>query len=394
MKLLHVHDFFAPGNSRYGHDICRKLVLRGHEVHVLAAVGERGPADGAVVDGVRFHTYRQYDGAGAFKRYRYVIGRNKTIFSELQRIHCFDVVLFNQPLCYHGVRQSPIVAEVRRRYAFISPWADEWKAAHDPEGGGLFRGIARRVNLSTRNRMEGRALRECSGVSVISDFVKNRLLQLHPETPPEKLHSIPCAVDTDMFCPTPGWRERHAIPPGDTLLLTIRRLVPRMGVDNLIRAFPEVLASIPSARLVIGGEGPLRGELEALARSLPCADRVLFTGYVADAEMPAIYSAADLFLLPTKELEGFGMVIIEAMACGTPVLGTPVGAIPEVLGPFDRSMLCSGVGHREIAEGLLRLFRSGISNDDMRQRCRQYAVDRYGWDVILPRFESFLCGKA
>ena len=155
-----------------------------------------------------------------------------------------------------------------------------------------------------------------------------------------------------------------------------------MGVNNLLRA----LQDLPEVHLVIGGDGPLRRELEREAKSL--GDRVRFQGYVPEAELPLLYRAADLLVLPTRELEGFGLVAVEAMACGTPAVGTPVGAIPEVLGELDSRLVLPGVEPGEIARGI-----SGVLGDkdflaSVGSRCRRYVADRFDWRKIIDDIEK------
>lgn len=375
MKLLHVHDFFAPGNSRHGFDMDRLLAARGHEAHVLAGVGGRGPSDGGVVEGVTFHTYPFREDLPVWSRFRRARRLNAERFETLQEKYGFDLVVLNQPLCASGVLRSMASIPPARVYSFISSWADEWRAAH-PEAGPL----SRWVQAGLRGRMEDRAVRECDAVLVESGFVRDRLRELHPSVPDAKVTLIPGAVDLERFRPE-GTREenrgRFGIGPGPAVL-TVRRLVARMGIDLLLRAAAEV----PDVQVLIGGEGPLRSELEALARSLGV--RARFLGYVPDGDLPALYRSVDLFVLPTRALEGFGLVAIEAMACGTPALGTPVGAIPEVLGPPGLLFKKTDVG--AMAEGLRGFFAA--KDEDLGRRCREYVASRYDWRRVIEDFEA------
>ena len=149
MRILHVHDFFAPGNSRFGFDMDRLLVARGHEVHLQAAVAELGPADGVVVEGVRFHTYPHKPELGASKRLAYSNQMNRSKFGEAHEKHRFDLVVLNQPLCAAGIAEHPASAALPKVYWFISPWAAEWKASN-PES----HFVSRLFNMSLRNRMD------------------------------------------------------------------------------------------------------------------------------------------------------------------------------------------------------------------------------------------------
>jgi glycosyltransferase involved in cell wall biosynthesis len=374
MRLLHVHDFFAPGNSRYGFDMNRLLVRRGHEVHVLAATGGRGPADGAVVEGVRFHTYPHRPELSAARRLDYARTRNEDRFGELHARHPFDLLVFNQPVCASGVTRHPAAEPLPKVYWFISPWAAEWKASN-PEA----HFAARLFHTSLRNRMEDRMLRACDAVLVESEFIRAQLREHHRKVPPGRVSLVPGAVDLERFRPDGSREEARArlgIGPGP-VVLTVRRLVERMGIDLLIRAVAEV----PELRLLVGGEGPLRGDLEALARSLGVQAR--FLGHVEDAVLPDYYRAADLLVLPTRELEGFGLVAIEAMACGTPAMGTPVGALPEVLGPLG--LLFEEASPRAIAAGLRRHF--ACRDPGLERRCLEHVRTRYDWARVIDGVE-------
>ena len=375
MKLLHVHDFFAPGNSRFGFDMDRLLVARGHEAHVLAAVGERGPADGAVVEGVTFHTYPHRPGLSNLQKRGYALRMNENGFERLHRLHSFDLLVLNQPMCAQGISGSPLARTVPKVYWFISPWAAEWKAQNP---GAHF--VARTFNTALRNRMEEMALRESDAVLVESEFIRRQLKEHHRKVPEAKVTLIPGAVDLTRFRPDgPSGRARFGIGPGQ-VVLTVRRLVERMGIDLLIRA----LGDVPDVQLVVGGEGPLRAELEALAASLKVPAR--FLGYIPDEDLPALYRAADLFVLPTRELEGFGLVAIEAMGCGTPAMGTPVGAIPEVLGPLG--LVFQEVTPRAIAAAIRKFFAE--RDETLPRRCRDHVLAHYDWSRVIERLEGVL----
>ena len=377
MKLLHVHDFFAPGNSRFGFDMDRLLAARGHSVHVLAAVGERGPADGATVEAVAFHTYPFRPELSLWNRYRFSLKVNEERFEELHAQHRFDALILNQPLCASGVLRSGLAPDLPKIYWFISPWAAEWREEH-PEAGFL----KRLVNAGPRNRMEGNALDACDRILVESEFIRRRLHEHHPGVAADKVTLIAGAVDLARFRPE-GTREaaraRFGIGDGP-VVLTVRRLVERMGIDLLLRAAAE----LPVLEVVVGGDGPRRGGLESLAKSLGV--RARFLGFVPDENLPALYRAADLFVLPTRALEGFGLVAVEAMACGTPALGTPVGAIPEVLGPLG--LVVGDVSAPAIAAGLKKFFAA--PDPDLGRRCREHVAALYDWARRVEQLEEVL----
>jgi glycosyltransferase involved in cell wall biosynthesis len=121
------------------------------------------------------------------------------------------------------------------------------------------------------------------------------------------------------------------------------------------------------------------------------AGHVRFVGHIPEADLPAYYQAADCFVLPTRALEGFGLVTVEALACGTPVLGTPVGATPEILVPLARELLTDDATPEALARGLRRVT-SVCRDAAFRARCRAYAEARYDWETAVDRLEDLLVG--
>jgi glycosyltransferase involved in cell wall biosynthesis len=163
-----------------------------------------------------------------------------------------------------------------------------------------------------------------------------------------------------------------------------------MGLDNLIAALPQVLSKVKNVKLYIAGDGQ---EREALARQiaeLGLREQARLLGHVPGEELPRLYAAADLFVLPTRSLEGFGLATLEALACGTAVVATPVGATPEWLAKLDRRMITEKATRGAIAEGILRMLEvSRTEGERLRRRCRSYA-EQFCWSRIAQQFEREL----
>ena len=206
---------------------------------------------------------------------------------------------------------------------------------------------------------------------------------------PERIVKIPGAVELERFRPAAdraAVRRALGLPEHRPLLLTVRNLERRMGLDLLLRAMARVKARVPEALLLLGGAGSLRGELEALGAALGLDGHVRFLGFIPDRTLPAFYQAADVFVLPTRELEGFGLVTVEALACGTPVLGTRVGATPEILAPLSPSLIFRGLAPETLADdltGLLERLTDPADAARLRAECRRHAEAHYGWDRAI-----------
>lgn len=178
----------------------------------------------------------------------------------------------------------------------------------------------------------------------------------------------------------------------ETVFFCLRRLVPRMGIDRLIRAAAWLKTARPGKagfKVMIGGEGPLRESLEKLAEALGLKGIVCFLGRIPDEELPLHYQAADRFVLPTRELECFGLIILESFACGIPVIATPVGSIPEILGPFSKWSLADDADPESIGKAMLRSLET---TPPSAEELARYA-SKFGHQEILARLASVVIGR-
>lgn len=160
-----------------------------------------------------------------------------------------------------------------------------------------------------------------------------------------------------------------------------------MGLEELLQATRTVAGGRP-LRLAVAGTGVLDAPLRRLADELGLSACVSFLGRVADDQLPDWYCAADLVVMPTVAYEGFGLVTAEALACGTPVVGTTVGATPELLGPLEPRLLSPAADPEVLAatiEGALDLV-----DPELRKRCREHAVAHLSWDAAIAAWERAL----
>jgi glycosyltransferase involved in cell wall biosynthesis len=164
-----------------------------------------------------------------------------------------------------------------------------------------------------------------------------------------------------------------------------------MGIENLIRAMQEIVKSVPNIVLIIGGAGPLKDDLTMVCRRLNLDQHIHFAGFIPEAALPEYYQAADIFVLPTIELEGFGLVTLEALASGTPVLGTPVGGTQEILSRFDSRFLFQDTRHESISRLIIETCQEYRNQPDKWQldsrQCRLFAEKYYSWETNVASTE-------
>jgi glycosyltransferase involved in cell wall biosynthesis len=162
-----------------------------------------------------------------------------------------------------------------------------------------------------------------------------------------------------------------------------------MGLENLIEAFSQSHILRDEGLLLIGGKGFLGKSLKQKVQDSALQNSVRFLGYIQEEDLPQMYQAANFFVLPTRKLEGFGLVILESMASGTPVLGTPIGGIPEVIGPFDRKLLFNGIDWQHLKSKMEEVVHD--APQELRwdpQACRDYVEENFSWRRMANTFEQ------
>lgn len=260
---------------------------------------------------------------------------------------------------------------------FHGPWAAEIAAERSGIGGLIRSAVAKRIERKVYSR--------ATRVITLSHAFANLLCDDYG-VDSRKVRVVPGGLLLDQYLSAPnraaarrklGWSQEAPI------LLSVRRLVKRVGLDCLIDAMPAVRAASPRVMLLIGGAGPLRDELEVRIRDRGLADCVKLLGFIPDHQLALAYAAADLVVVPTSALEGFGLVTVEALASGTPVLGTPVGGTPEILRYLDPGLVTSSTEPAALADKLSAALTGRVRLPDVTE-CRNHAT-RFGWHRVAPR---------
>ncbi len=197
---------------------------------------------------------------------------------------------------------------------------------------------------------------------------------------------IPNGVDTSRFRAMDKVEARKIMGFGDEpFFLYVGRLVSKKGLFTLILAFREVLREIPEARLRIAGKGKLKAVLKSMSKALGIDENLEFLGYVPDKKLNALFSSADIFVLPSSFGESFGIVILEAMASGTAVIGTEVGGIQEILGNGKYGMLVPPSEPSELAKAMVDLMKDAGKREDFERRALRRVRKEYDWRSVVKR---------
>ncbi len=204
-----------------------------------------------------------------------------------------------------------------------------------------------------------------------------------PET---KIRIVPGGVDLARFTALGSQAEARARlgwPADRPTVATVRRLVRAKGLENLVASAEAIVRAVPSVFIAIVGTGPLLSRLESAITERGLERSVRLVGHVSEELLPSVYRAADLFVVPTIALEGFGLVVVESLACGTPALVTPVGGLPEVVRDLDASLVLPGSDAADLARGIADAL-TGRQPLPRRERCIAYA-ERFAWERIAAR---------
>lgn len=395
--LVAAHDFYpdpgSGGTGRYVYETARRLADRGHAISVITR--RRGDVPRrSTVDGIDVYRYdlqvAERSGLAVLADLPVAIRRIREVTDAINP----ELVSFQGPLTA-TLTDAVVDAGIPRSCTFHSPWPTEYLIRTRGD-----RSAPRRwVNATLRERIEALLLDRAGAILTLSSFMQERLV--HRYNPDSETAVVPGGVDSERFEPDAG-----EYPPMDQTgpaFLTVRRLSPRMGHGLLLAAFARVRDRHPNAELYIVGDGPLRDQLETRAENLGVSQQTTFLGYVPDEDLPKVYASADIFVLPTTELEGFGLATLESLAAQTPVIGTPVGGTPELLAEcqdrpgIPERMLATAATPEAVAERMAAW--AALSPPNLAQAgriCRQYVRDTYTWEStvdVLERRYRILAGQ-
>ncbi len=378
------------GLPRYVRELATALVRKGCDTTVLAKrVNADSPAIEIALDGVRIvrhaapskHSplfapaYPLYTARGVLGPMRAMRGPRTVVHAHFA-VTALPLVLAAQPFLY--TFHAPVWKELldERQSTYVLP---------APAQRGVVAGLrcAERLVISRSRK-----------TFVLSEFMRDELSELSNSVA-SGAELLAGGIDIRKFAPDAD------VPRSSSeaaLLFTARRLTPRTGVDRLIASMPEIFRAHPKVTLAIAGTGEQDSELQRLAAQLGVAEQIRFLGRVSEDELVRWYRRATLVVMPTVSLEGFGLTTAEALACGAPVVGTPVGATPELLNPLDRSLLARDNTPEGLADAVCRLLANPARLAGISARARARVVPAMGWDAVAGRYietyEAALAGRA
>lgn len=221
---------------------------------------------------------------------------------------------------------------------------------------------------------------EAAKVIAVSEWMRSEVVSQF-KVPPSKVVEIPNAVDMVKFERTvdiEATRTKWKVQPGEKLITAVGRLTSQKGFDYLIRALAVVQKSIPSSKLLVMGDGYMRGELEALAKREGVAARTTFAGFVSDDDLVDAIKSSDMVAVPSR-FEPFGIIALEAMAAGVPVVVTRVGGLAEIVEDDVDGLEVDPDSPHSIADATIRLLSDRALASRLAARARE-KVKAYNWE--------------
>ena len=240
-----------------------------------------------------------------------------------------------------------------------------------------------------------------NGVDVLTylgDYTRRAISAALPASSQEKMVRLAPGIDIEHFSPAKkNLRIRHELGLDDKkVIVSVGRLVHRKGQDFLIDALPLISQKIPNVHLLLVGEGPYRAELEKRSVALGVRDRITFIGRVQHSELPEYICAGDIFAMPSRsrlaglEVEGLGIVYLEASACGLPVIGGTSGGAPDAVLEGETGFSVDGTSATAIAEAAIRLLEDAQYSAQLGDQGRQWIIDQWRWETWAEKFQTLL----
>ena len=303
--------------------------------------------------------------------------------AELARSRNAEVVIFGASAPLGLITPALRRAGVRRAIAITHGHEAGWAAL--PVARQLLRRIGDKTDVMTylgeyfRVRIAG----------ALSPRAAERMTRLHP------------GVDAAVFKPDPearaAVRKRYGLGERP-VVVCVSRLVPRKGQDTLLRAWPAVLSRAPDAALLIVSGGPYAGALRQLAERTGISGSVTFTGPVPQGELPAHYAAGDVFAMPCRtrrgglDVEGLGIVYLEASATGLPVIGGDSGNAPDAIRDGETGYVVTGRSPADVADRLVHLLTDPAGARAMGEKGMAWVDQEWRWDLVARRLQEILAG--
>lgn len=239
--------------------------------------------------------------------------------------------------------------------------------------------------------------RNVNHLTYLGEFTRKAIAGSISSRAGQSMVKIAPGIDTDHFSPQDATQLRSELGlTNKKVIVSVGRLVHRKGQDVLIEAMPAIMQAVPDAQILMIGEGPYRSYLESRVKALGIQEKVTFIGRIQYAELPRYICVGDLFVMPSRsrlaglEVEGLGIVYLEASACGLPVIAGNSGGAPDAVLEGETGLVVDGTDKTAVATAVAELLLDADRSKAMGIRGRQWIIEEWRWEMWAARFAQLL----
>jgi len=377
------------GAPRVAWDMCKIMRDRGHNVTMFCQKTNVTDSETIEIEGikaVRFE-FPKTASLDPFKVKKQTDAGLKVARKHLMNIK-WDVVHIHLPIEGRIIFKL-LGAGPKYIYTAHSPCILEQRFNWSQEG--IQGKIKTLLGTELLKKMEGNLLRNMHCIQTLSEFTRTAIDEIYGIG--SNIRVIPhwCRKGFLRQCSKEQARTLLGWPQDAKILFSLRHFGPRYGLDIAIKAVAPLLKEYPDLRFALGGYGPLMRSLKHLARDLVVDEKIWFMGKVSDEVLCQCYEAADVFILPTRALECFGLIVLEAYAYGLPIISSDAGALPELIRPIAPDMIVPA-GQIEALQQKIEAFVNGSLNVPAPEAIINYVQKNYSYEVIIPQIVAMLEG--
>lgn len=382
-NVLLISDSVFPdsygGSHRHLYELGKNLLANGFCVYIIVSKKEADQSDFEEYDGLKIYRFKR-DKTNKIKGvYDFIYGPFY-IYKQLRKEGIvFDVIHGHWPLVTYKVFKEAS-KKTRLIYTMHGPCFKEYEIELSADK------IYNKIFLIFEKYIEQKVFDYADTIITASAFMSKCGKEIFGNE--KKFNIIPVPTDTNKYrinyVDRNVARNELGIKEKTLVIFTVRRLVRRMGLDLLIDSIELLQHSKNNILLIVGGKGPYYSFINNKIIEKNLENKVKMVGFVPEEDLGRYYEAADFVVMPSLALEGFGLVTTEAMASGTSVIGTPVGANVEVIGKFCGDYVSNDVTPESFSECLL----NAICDKDRfsREEIRSYVVKNYSWECLIDKY--------
>lgn len=396
--ILIVTQRFYPdvfgGSGRVVWEQGKRLAARGHRVIVVTPRVRPNLLPEDTVDGMHVFRYQGTKWQKFFGQSYVDLAAGRKEIERVAEKFSIDITILHHTFPAAAYFKTGLSKKIPAIYMFHASLYRELKVE----------GITRRVRPAlagkiiafflgrVAKRYEADIFTRVRKIIIFSEFSRRILSETYPGSERKAVQIIGGVDESflEISEPLESAREKLNLPLDRPAIFVVRRLTPRMGLANLILAMKEIVAARSDVLLLIAGDGPMKNELTALILKNKLEANIRMLGKITDEELKLYYRAADVFVLPTLAYEGLGLATLEALASGLPVLGTNIGATPEILNQIDPELVIPGGSPKVMAKKIIWFLDQKLGDEKLRAQGRTLAREKYSWEKSVDELELFI----